>query len=150
VLNTELVESALSAHGRRLVVLDDGEVDDDLVRDVVEVLTSFSVPVLHGRRSARNRALRVVGWRPTGHRPAGRLSVGPGRMRGVGDLEIDLPRWPRRKPERVAVEHSIDVALSRDQMPGDAPVDRLVVNMLRHEFTNYDADPTREAHRAAR
>jgi putative resolvase len=35
-MNTELVESALSAHGRRLVVLDAGEVDDDLVRDMVE------------------------------------------------------------------------------------------------------------------
>lgn len=32
-MNTELVKAALSAHGRRLVVLDDGEVDDDLVRD---------------------------------------------------------------------------------------------------------------------
>jgi putative resolvase len=40
-MNTELVEAALAAHGRRLVVLDDGEVDDDLVRDMVEVLTSF-------------------------------------------------------------------------------------------------------------
>jgi putative resolvase len=48
-MNTELVESALSAHGRRLVVLDTGEVDDDLVRDMV------------GRRSARNRALKAVG-----------------------------------------------------------------------------------------
>ena len=36
-MNTELVESALAAHGRRLVVLDDGEVDDDLVGDMVEV-----------------------------------------------------------------------------------------------------------------
>jgi len=40
-MNTELVEAALSAHGRRLVVLDSGEVSDDLVRDMVEVLTSF-------------------------------------------------------------------------------------------------------------
>jgi putative resolvase len=31
----------LSAHNRRLVVLDDGEVDDDLVGDMVEVLTLF-------------------------------------------------------------------------------------------------------------
>jgi putative resolvase len=58
--NTELVESALSAHGRRLVVLDAGEVDDDLVRDMVEVLTSFCAR-LYGRRSARNRALKAVG-----------------------------------------------------------------------------------------
>jgi putative resolvase len=53
-MNTELVESALSANGRRLVVLDGGEVDDDLVRDMVEVLTSFCAH-LYGRRSARNR-----------------------------------------------------------------------------------------------
>ncbi len=59
-MNTELVESALSAHGRRLVVLDDGEVDDDLIRDMVEVLTSFCAR-LYGRRSARNRALKAVG-----------------------------------------------------------------------------------------
>ena len=59
-MNTELVESALSAHGRRLVVLDAGEVEDDLVRDMVEVLTSFCAR-LYGRRSARNRALKAVG-----------------------------------------------------------------------------------------
>ncbi|WP_326752443.1 IS607 family transposase [Streptomyces hirsutus] len=54
-MNTELVEAALSATGRRLVVLDDGEVEDDLVRDMTEVLTSFCAR-LYGRRSARNRA----------------------------------------------------------------------------------------------
>jgi putative resolvase len=59
-MNTELAESALSAHGRRLVVLDDGEVDEDLVRDMVEVLTLFCAG-LYGRRSARNRALKAVG-----------------------------------------------------------------------------------------
>ena len=59
-MNTELVEAALSAHSRRLVVLDDGEVTDDLVRDMVEVLTSFCAG-LYGRRSARNRALKAVG-----------------------------------------------------------------------------------------
>lgn len=35
-MNVELAEAALSAAGRRLVVLDDGEVEDDLVRDMVE------------------------------------------------------------------------------------------------------------------
>jgi putative resolvase len=66
--NTELVESALAAHGRRLVVLDGGEVDDDLVRDKVEVLTS-SCARLYGRGSARNRAMRAVG--------CVRLGIGP-------------------------------------------------------------------------
>ncbi|MFD0363718.1 IS607 family transposase [Nocardia sp. GCM10030253] len=59
-MNTELVESALAAHGRRLVVIDPGEVTDDLVRDMVEVLTSFCAR-LYGRRSARNRAVKAVG-----------------------------------------------------------------------------------------
>lgn len=54
-MNVELVEAALSAHGRRLVVLDDGEIEDDLVRDMVEILTSFCAR-LYGRRSAKNRA----------------------------------------------------------------------------------------------
>jgi putative resolvase len=58
-MNAELVEAALSAHGRRLVVLDDGEVTDDLIRDMVQVLTSFCAR-LYGRRSARNRALKAV------------------------------------------------------------------------------------------
>jgi putative resolvase len=58
-MNTELVEAALSAAGRRLVVLDSGEVDDDLVRDMVEVLTSFCAR-LYGRRSARNRARKAL------------------------------------------------------------------------------------------
>ncbi|HZM68606.1 MAG TPA: IS607 family transposase [Nakamurella sp.] len=58
-MNTELVEAALAASGRRLVVLDAGEVDDDLVRDMVEVLTSFCAR-LYGRRSARNRAEKAL------------------------------------------------------------------------------------------
>jgi putative resolvase len=58
-MNTELVEAALSAHGRRLVVLGSGEVTDDLVREMVGVLTSLCAR-LYGRRSARDRALKAV------------------------------------------------------------------------------------------
>lgn len=58
-MNVELVEATLSAHGRRLVVLDDGEVEDDLVRDMVEVLTSFCAR-LYGHRSAKNRARKAL------------------------------------------------------------------------------------------
>ena len=58
-MNVGLVEAALSAHGRRLVVLDDGEVEDDLVRDMVEFLTSFCAR-LYGRRSAKNRARKAL------------------------------------------------------------------------------------------
>ena len=58
-VNTELAEAALSASGRRLLVLDEGEVEDDLVRDMVEVLTSFCAR-LYGRRSARDRAREAL------------------------------------------------------------------------------------------
>jgi putative resolvase len=58
-MNVELVEAALSASGRRLLVLDEGEVEDDLVRDMVEVLTSFCAR-LYGRRSATNRARKAL------------------------------------------------------------------------------------------
>ncbi len=58
-MNAELVEASLLAHGRQLVVLDEGEVEDDLVRDMVEVLTSFCAR-LYGKRSARNRALKAL------------------------------------------------------------------------------------------
>ena len=58
-MNAELVEACLSAHGRRLVVLEEGEVADDLVRDMVEALTSFCAR-LYGRRSARNRAEKAL------------------------------------------------------------------------------------------
>lgn len=55
----EHLQAALSAQGRRIWVVDDGETDDDLVRDMVEVLTSMCAR-LYGRCGARNRALRAV------------------------------------------------------------------------------------------
>jgi putative resolvase len=58
-MNVELVEAALSASGRSLVVLDPAERDDDLVRDMTEVLTSFCAR-LYGRRSARSRAEKAL------------------------------------------------------------------------------------------
>ena len=51
----EYLEAALSAAGRTLLVVDDGELEDDLVRDMTEVLTSFCAR-LYGRRSAKRRA----------------------------------------------------------------------------------------------
>ncbi|MET8208860.1 IS607 family transposase [Streptomyces sp. NPDC005373] len=58
-MNIELVEAALSASGRRLIVLDGGEIADDLVRDMADVLTSFCAR-LYGRRSAKNRARKAL------------------------------------------------------------------------------------------
>ena len=55
----EYVEAAMSGSGRRLLVVDPGEVDDDLVGDVTEILTSLCAR-LCGRGVAANRAARAV------------------------------------------------------------------------------------------
>ena len=55
---SEYVESALSARGAKLII-DDSELDDDLVQDMVSVLTSFCAR-LYGKRSARNRAKKML------------------------------------------------------------------------------------------
>jgi predicted site-specific integrase-resolvase len=55
----EYVQAALSAQGRRLLVVDPSEVDDDLVGDVTEILTSLCAR-LYGRRVAANRVARAV------------------------------------------------------------------------------------------
>jgi putative resolvase len=55
----EQLESALAAAGRRVLVADSGETADDLVRDMIEILTSMCAR-LYGRRGARDRALRAI------------------------------------------------------------------------------------------
>ena len=71
----EHLEAALSAQGRRVVVVDQGEVTDDLVRDMTEVLTSFCAR-LYGRRGARNRAEKAL--RCAEH------DIGPATLRETG------------------------------------------------------------------
>jgi len=56
---SEYVEAALAAQGRGLVVVDGVEVDDDLVRDMTEILTSMCAR-LYGKRAAANRAKRAI------------------------------------------------------------------------------------------
>jgi putative resolvase len=55
---SEYVEAALAADKRRLLVVDERELKDDLVQDMIAVLTSMCAR-LYGRRSARNRAKRA-------------------------------------------------------------------------------------------
>jgi predicted site-specific integrase-resolvase len=55
---SEYLEAALAASQRRLIVIDSTERNDDLVQDMIAVLTSFCAR-LYGRRSARNRAISI-------------------------------------------------------------------------------------------
>lgn len=52
---SEYMEAALAAQGRRILVVDGTEMKDDLVQDMIDVLTSFCAR-LYGRRSGRHRA----------------------------------------------------------------------------------------------
>jgi len=55
----EYVEAALAAHGRTVVVVNEGEQRLDLVQDFVDVVTSMCARI-YGRRAAKNRARRAV------------------------------------------------------------------------------------------
>lgn len=55
----EYLQASMSACGRRIVVLDDSETSEDLVREVTEVLTSLCAR-LYGRGSASRQAAEAV------------------------------------------------------------------------------------------
>jgi putative resolvase len=55
----EYLEASLAATGRKVLIVDEGEVEDDLVRDMTEVLTLMCAR-LYGRRGAKNRAKRAL------------------------------------------------------------------------------------------
>jgi len=56
---SEYIEAAMSASGRKVVVVDQTEMKDDLVKDMVDILTSFCAR-LYGRRAAKNRAAKAL------------------------------------------------------------------------------------------
>ena len=55
----EYVESALAAQGRKIVVMQAEEVNDDIVRDLHEVIVSMCAR-LYGKHSAKNRAQKAL------------------------------------------------------------------------------------------
>jgi predicted site-specific integrase-resolvase len=56
---SEYLEALLESSGRRLIVVEKTEMKDDLVQDMIDVLTSFCTR-LYGRRSAKNKARKVL------------------------------------------------------------------------------------------
>lgn len=55
----EYLEALLNASGRRIIVVDETETKDDLVKDMIDVLASFCAR-LYGRRSAKDRAKKAL------------------------------------------------------------------------------------------
>lgn len=55
----EYMEALLTSSGRRIIVVDETEMKDDLIRDMIDALTSFCARP-YGRHSARNKAKKVL------------------------------------------------------------------------------------------
>lgn len=55
----EYVESALKAQNRKVIVIEQNEMTDDIVRDLHEVIVSMCAR-LYGKRSAKNRAQKAL------------------------------------------------------------------------------------------
>jgi len=55
----EYMEALLAASGRRIIVVDESEMKEDLVQDMIDVLTSFCAR-LYGRRLAKDRAKKAL------------------------------------------------------------------------------------------
>lgn len=86
----EHLEAALGAQGRQIVVVDERETDDDLLRDMTEALTSFCAR-LYGRRGARNRAVKALG--------CAKHDVGPAAVTAqweTGQSHVGVPGLPFR------------------------------------------------------
>ena len=56
---SEYIEAVLKASNRKIEVVNETECKDDLVQDMIDVLTSFCAR-LYGKRAAKNRAMRAL------------------------------------------------------------------------------------------
>ena len=56
---SDYIISALSSANREVQIINESECNDDLVQDMIDVLTSFCA-TLYGRRSAKNRAKKAM------------------------------------------------------------------------------------------
>jgi len=55
----DYIISTLKASNRKIIIINETECKDDLVQDMIDVLTSFCAR-LYGRRSAKNRAKKAM------------------------------------------------------------------------------------------
>jgi len=68
----------------------------------------------------------------------------------ANQLETDFPDCSRSQMLKLVERHLFDLELFEYDLTLPANVDRAIVNMLRHEYTNYDyIGQTQEAHREA-
>ncbi len=58
-MNVELVESALRAQNRTIAYIDETEIEDDMVQNIIDFMTSVCAR-MYGKRGAKARAKRAV------------------------------------------------------------------------------------------
>ena len=56
---SDYIIASLNASNRKIIVINEAECKDDLVQDMIDVLTSFCAR-LYGKRSAKNRAKKAM------------------------------------------------------------------------------------------
>lgn len=56
----EMLESSLQAQQRKIIVVENKDVNDDIVQDMIDILTSFCARI-YGKRSAKNKVKLVMG-----------------------------------------------------------------------------------------
>jgi len=59
-------------------------------------------------------------------------------------MRTRFPDWGRECLEKVALEHAIEVSVASGREFDSSLTGRLVANMARHEFTDYDEDQSTE------
>lgn len=64
-------------------------------------------------------------------------------------IRAEFPALSRRQLVRAARDHALDLAVQYEREAPSCDDHRLVVNLLRHEYTDYDADQSAPRHRAA-
>ena len=63
-----------------------------------------------------------------------------GHRHSCRQIRTSFPHRQRSLLEKLAIQSAIEVNSSYRHKPDCSKIDRLIVNMLRHEFTDYDQD----------
>jgi putative resolvase len=56
---TNTIEAMLNAYGRKLIVIDKTELNNDIVKDLVDIITCFCAKI-YGKRSGKNKAKKLI------------------------------------------------------------------------------------------
>lgn len=55
----EMLEASFKANGRKIIVIENKDLDNDIVQDMVDILTCYCARI-YGKRSAKNKAKKIM------------------------------------------------------------------------------------------